>query len=452
MNTLSDRHPPGKTVYMRLLKAVLILLSSGTLSCSKDALQRSENTTVQQSNYTINISDNVARVKTMTGTAVGGYNSDTGSMGRLRYSINFNGNSLIYRMAFSNWKLTWIDKGYPVIDRGIGGTTFADQIPHIAALATDYLPNDLIVYHGENEFNRVPNGNQGVDDSLIAAFNTWTDIVHQKSPHTRIYIVSMLTGPYLKSRGFAAQIDQVNEGYKARAVKDSSYVKFLDIRALYNDKPAKGSSKPTRFDSDGIHVSLLEYPDWYNALKAVLPKPKTGTWGIAQVLLPVDTILSPPSDTDVAPPQPPADTVVVSPPPPPPTDTVVVPPPPPPPTDTVVVLPLPPTPPPSPLGKPIAIADNGGNGTTVPISDTVTTFKSWNYNPWIYGTKSKDLDGWITGYKWDFVSGPSSYKIVSPTSSKTRLDNLVIGTYVFRLTVTDNKRLTATDDVMVIIK
>lgn len=94
------------------------------------------------------------------------------------------------------------------------------------------------------------------------------------------------------------------------------------------------------------------------------------------------------------------------------------------------------------------------SGNVLPVANAgadVSVPKSWNYSPYIYGTKSTDSDGWIAGFKWTKISGPTSYYIVSPTSGSTKLTSLVAGTYVFRLTVTDNKGGTDTDDVTVTI-
>ena len=93
-------------------------------------------------------------------------------------------------------------------------------------------------------------------------------------------------------------------------------------------------------------------------------------------------------------------------------------------------------------------------GNVLPVANAgadVSVPKSWNYSPWVYGTKSTDSDGWIAAFKWTKISGPTSYTIVSPTSGSTKLSNLVAGTYVFRLTVTDNKSAIDTDDVTVTI-
>ena len=67
------------------------------------------------------------------------------------------------------------------------------------------------------------------------------------------------------------------------------------------------------------------------------------------------------------------------------------------------------------------------------------------------GGASKDPDGTITQYAWTKVSGPSNFNFANASSAATAVSGLVAGTYVFRLTVTDDKGATATDDVNVIV-
>ncbi len=59
----------------------------------------------------------------------------------------------------------------------------------------------------------------------------------------------------------------------------------------------------------------------------------------------------------------------------------------------------------------------------------------WNWSPiseWL--PLQLDPDGWIWLCTWEKVSGPESYKIVSPRTCATKLENLVPGVYVFRVT------------------
>lgn len=64
---------------------------------------------------------------------------------------------------------------------------------------------------------------------------------------------------------------------------------------------------------------------------------------------------------------------------------------------------------------------------------------------------ANDQDGQITNYFWELVSGPTSVNFSSPDSSSTTVGGLRMGTYVVRLTVTDNGGLKAYDEVSITI-
>jgi hypothetical protein len=67
------------------------------------------------------------------------------------------------------------------------------------------------------------------------------------------------------------------------------------------------------------------------------------------------------------------------------------------------------------------------------------------------GSGSYDPDGSITGWQWTKISGPSSLTIVNPTYSKTQVNNLTEGTYLFELKVTDAGGLIARDTMQVTV-
>jgi 5-hydroxyisourate hydrolase-like protein (transthyretin family)/predicted esterase len=62
-----------------------------------------------------------------------------------------------------------------------------------------------------------------------------------------------------------------------------------------------------------------------------------------------------------------------------------------------------------------------------------------------------DADGTIVSYAWTKVSGPAGGMITTPSQASTTVTNLAEGSYVFRLTVTDNSGATATSDVTITV-
>lgn len=85
------------------------------------------------------------------------------------------------------------------------------------------------------------------------------------------------------------------------------------------------------------------------------------------------------------------------------------------------------------------VADAGPDfGITLPTNTTD-----------IFGSGS-DPDGTVAGYLWTKVSGPTA-TIAGTTTATLSLSSLLAGTYVFRLTVTDNLGATASDDITLIV-
>lgn len=85
---------------------------------------------------------------------------------------------------------------------------------------------------------------------------------------------------------------------------------------------------------------------------------------------------------------------------------------------------------------------NAGPDKTAKTSSTTSVI--------VDGNASYDSDGTIQAYAWSQVSGPSAL-IKFPSNPGTSMRNLTPGTYVFRLTVTDNSGGKSSDDVTVVI-
>lgn len=88
-------------------------------------------------------------------------------------------------------------------------------------------------------------------------------------------------------------------------------------------------------------------------------------------------------------------------------------------------------------GQPIA---NAGSDQSVYVATTT-----------LDGTGSYDNGGTIVSYLWEQVSGPNTANILTPSGSSSIVNGLIVGDYVFRLTITDNDSLTDTDEVTITV-
>jgi hypothetical protein len=64
---------------------------------------------------------------------------------------------------------------------------------------------------------------------------------------------------------------------------------------------------------------------------------------------------------------------------------------------------------------------------------------------------ASDPDGTIASYLWETVSGPNVPTLTNGTTATVTVSGLVVGSYLFRCTVTDNDGLTASDTVIVTV-
>ena len=85
---------------------------------------------------------------------------------------------------------------------------------------------------------------------------------------------------------------------------------------------------------------------------------------------------------------------------------------------------------------------HAGNDTTVILPAAVATLNA---------SRSQNASGLLLTYNWVQVSGPSTAVINQPNAVNTSANNLVAGTYVFEVTVTNEAALSSKDQVQVTV-
>ena len=95
---------------------------------------------------------------------------------------------------------------------------------------------------------------------------------------------------------------------------------------------------------------------------------------------------------------------------------------------------------------------SGGPGNLAPVvnagADQVVNVSS---NSVQLGGTVSDPDGSVASYSWSKISGPTQFSISNSNILNPVLSNLTSGKYVFRLSATDNKGATSSDDVDIVV-
>jgi len=84
---------------------------------------------------------------------------------------------------------------------------------------------------------------------------------------------------------------------------------------------------------------------------------------------------------------------------------------------------------------------NAGSGTSVTLPTT----------SWVLSGSAVTQLGTITAYLWSKTSGPTGGNIITPNSAVTDISGLTVGTYVYKLTATNNFGLTGASNVTVTV-
>jgi poly(3-hydroxybutyrate) depolymerase len=87
-----------------------------------------------------------------------------------------------------------------------------------------------------------------------------------------------------------------------------------------------------------------------------------------------------------------------------------------------------------------------------PVAKAGDDFSTTNNYAYLSGAGSYDIDGYIAGWAWSQQNGPNTATILAANGMFPTVQNLVVGTYTFRLKVTDNDGLATYDDVVVTVK
>jgi lysophospholipase L1-like esterase len=163
----------------------------------------------------------------------------------------------------------WVDvqdyfPGYPIINRGFGGSTLPDVIRYAADIIYPYAPKQVVIYCGEND---LASSDKVTAKVVFERFKTLFQMIRTKLPYATIDFVSIKPSPSRKH--IQPQVIIANKLIKDFLAKKirAGFINIYD--GMMN---ADGTMKGELFLSDNLHMKANGYAIWQKAIAPYLLK------------------------------------------------------------------------------------------------------------------------------------------------------------------------------------
>lgn len=154
--------------------------------------------------------------------------------------------------------------GYPIINRGFGGSTLADVIRYADDVIFAYDPKQIVIYCGENDF---ASSDTITVDMVVARFKTLFSMIRQHYKKVPVAYVSMKPSP--SRTKLLPKYLEANLSIKNFLKKKRKTV-FIDVYHPMLD--ANGQPLPDIFKEDNLHMNAKGYAIWQKLIEPVLLK------------------------------------------------------------------------------------------------------------------------------------------------------------------------------------
>lgn len=175
-------------------------------------------------------------------------------------SILFVGSS-----SFTMWKDVQNDfPGYPIINRGFGGSSLTDLIRYAPDVIYPYQASQIIIYCGENDFLGAANVTA---DTVFNRFKQLFTMIRTNAPKVHVLFVSIKPSPSRSK--YMPEMVKANSLIKS-FLKKKARTDFVDVynKMLLED----GSPMPNIFLGDKLHMNRSGYDIWQKAILPYLKK------------------------------------------------------------------------------------------------------------------------------------------------------------------------------------
>jgi lysophospholipase L1-like esterase len=167
--------------------------------------------------------------------------------------------------SFTFWKdVQSYFPGYPIVNRGFGGSTLKDLIFYFDELVKPYHARQIVIYSGEND---LAYDKTATPDTVIKRFKILFSKIRAMDTRVPVTYVSMKPSPSRKNLMIA--YEDANELIR-RFLKSQKRTSFVDVYHKMLD--ANGNPMKELFLADSLHMKPNGYILWQKEMKSYLKK------------------------------------------------------------------------------------------------------------------------------------------------------------------------------------
>jgi lysophospholipase L1-like esterase len=161
------------------------------------------------------------------------------------------------------WKTLETDfKGFPVLNRGFGGSHFSDLIYYYNDLIARYKPSKIIIYEGDNDI-----ASEKTPDEVFNDFKILWKMISEKLPNPEIAVIAPKPSP---SRWHLKDLYESLNSKIETFCKNQKNLTYIDVyKPMLNEQ---GRPEPELFLEDSLHMNDKGYEIWKNLVLPFIEK------------------------------------------------------------------------------------------------------------------------------------------------------------------------------------
>ncbi|RYZ22132.1 MAG: G-D-S-L family lipolytic protein [Chitinophagaceae bacterium] len=165
--------------------------------------------------------------------------------------------------SFTRWTgLAEAFPGYPVLNRGFGGSTLPDVIRYAYDVILPYRPKQVLIYCGEND---LASADSISAEEVLRRVQTLFAIIRINLPDTRISYVSVKPSPVRAS--VQAKVRRANRLIR-QFIRKQKHADFIDVYEAMLD--TQGNMRDELYVEDRLHMKPEGYAIWQRIIAPYL--------------------------------------------------------------------------------------------------------------------------------------------------------------------------------------